>query len=106
MKATTTSNIESIMGYNVEEIKEWHPESVRQCCIDNKWYTCGTNEEYSRMLDYVRDSKPILSNLFTVAKDIFDHSDWDDQLGYEDEIIESIMFKLNEDTIFTSYWIS
>lgn len=106
MKATTTSTIVQVMGYTVEEKKSWLPERVRQCCIDNQWYTRGTVGDYSRMLDYVRDSKPILSNIFKVAKDIFDHSNWDDQMGYEDEIIESIMFKLNDNAVVTSYWIS
>ena len=104
MKATITSNIEQVMGYNIEENKSWHPERVRECCIENQWYTRGTCEEYSKMLDFVRDSKPVLSNLFTVAKDIYDHSDIEG--GFDDEIIESIMFVLNRKVIVTSFWIS
>ena len=105
MKATNISTIEQVNGYNVEEVKEWHPESVRMLCVKQQWYTCGTNKEYDHMLEYVRNNKPVLSNIFIVAKDIFDHSENDDY-GYEDEVIESIMFLLNSEAIVTSYYIS
>ena len=94
-----------VMGYQIEETKSWHPERVRECCIENQWYTRGTCEEYDKMLDYVRDSKPTVANIFTVAKDIFDHSDFDSRYDVEDEVIEAIMFHLNRDAIVTSYFV-
>ena len=77
-----------VMGYQIEETKSWHPERVQQCCIENDWYTRGTNAEYEKMLDFVRDSKPTISNIFTVAKDIYSHSDFDSRYDAEDEVIE------------------
>lgn len=94
-----------VMGYQIEETKSWHPERVQQCCIENGWYTRGTNAEYEKMLDYVRESKPTISNVFTVAKDIYSHSDFDSRYDAEDEVIEAIMFHLNCDAIVTSYFI-
>lgn len=94
-----------VMGYQIEETKSWHPERVQQCCIENQWYTRGTNAEYEKMLDFVRDSKPTISNVFTVAKDIYSHSDFDSRYDAEDEVIEAIMFHLNCDAIVTSYFI-
>ena len=94
-----------VMGYQIEETKSWHPERVQQCCIENDWYTRGTNAEYEKMLDFVRDSKPTISNIFTVAKDIYSHSDFDSRYDAEDEVIEAIMFHLNCDAIVTSYFI-
>lgn len=94
-----------VMGYTIEETKSWHPERVRQCCIENDWYTCGNNQEYSAMLDFVRDSKPTIENVFTAAKDIYDHSDFDSRYDAEDEVIEAIMFHLNREAVVTSYYI-
>lgn len=85
--------------------KTWHPKRVRQCCIDNQWYTRGTNKDYEEMLDYVRDTKPTIENIFTVAKDIYDHSDFDSRFDTEDEVVEAIMFTLNREAIVTSYFI-
>jgi len=57
------------------------------------------------MLDYVRDTKPTIENIFTVAKDIYDHSDFDSRFDTEDEVVEAIMFTLNREAIVTSYFI-
>ena len=105
MNSNITTKKAQVMGYTIEETKSWHPERVRECCIENEWYTRGNYEQYDKMLDYVRDSKPTIENVFTVAKDIYDHSDFDSRYDAEDEIIEAIMFHLNSEVIVTSYWI-
>ncbi len=105
MFTTDYTTEKQVMGYTIQETKTWHPERVRQCCIDNQWYTSGTNKEYEEMLDYVRDNKPTVENLFTVAKDIYGHSDFDSRYDTEDEVIESIMFTLNREAVVTSYWL-
>ena len=94
-----------IMGYTIEETKSWHMDSVRELCVKNQWYTRGTCKEYSIMLEYVRDNKPTVANIFTVAKDIFDHSDWNDEYDFEDDMIAAIMFRLNNEAVVTSYFV-
>lgn len=105
MFKTDYTTKKQVMGYTIQETKTWHPERVRQCCIDNQWYTRGTNKDYEVMLDYVRDTKPTIENIFTVAKDIYDHSDFDSRFDTEDEVVEAIMFTLNREAIITSYFI-
>ena len=95
-----------VMGYKIEETKSWHPERVRECCIENQWYTRGDCQSYDTMLNYVGDNKPTIENVFTVAKDIYEHSDFDSRYDAEDEVIEAIMFHLNREAIVVSYFIS
>lgn len=104
MNTSLTTKVQ-IMGCQIEETKSWHPERVRECCIENQWYTRGTCEEYDQMLDFVRDNKPTIGNVFTVAKDIYLHSDFDSRYDAEDEVTEAIMFHLNREAIVTSYFI-
>lgn len=93
----------------VEEIKSWMPERIRQCCIDYQWFTCGSNAAYEILLDYVRDHKPTLDNLFHTACFIYQNSIWEKEIENsrytKDEVIESIMFHLNCEVIVTSYYI-
>ena len=94
-----------IMGYTIEETNSWHMDSVRALCVKNHWYTRGTSKEYGAMLEFVRDSKPTVANIFTVAKAIFDHSDWNDEYDFEDDMIAAIMFHLNTEAVVTSYFV-
>ena len=48
---------------------------VRELCIDRKWYTRGTNEEYSHLFDLCNAGTCTLSEVIEVAQDIFEHSD-------------------------------
>lgn len=105
MKNTCLTKKEQLMGYTIEETKCWIPERVQQCCIAHEWYTRGTCEEYGKLLAHVRDSKPTILNVFTAAKDIYDHSDFDSRYDAEDEVIEAIMFHLNCEAITTSYYV-
>lgn len=36
----------------------WSTERVRQACIDNDLYTKGSNEDYIKMFDMVRELEP------------------------------------------------
>lgn len=53
---------------------------LRACCVRYDWYTCGTNEEYSRLFDRLYDEDGGLVNLTTeklaeIAADIWEHSE-------------------------------
>ena len=47
---------------------------LRKLCIEKNWYTYGTNEEYSDLLDFVASTKMDTKNLVLVANDIIKHS--------------------------------
>ena len=57
---------------------KWSFDKVRRMCIDNDFYICGDNEDYSKMLTYVTNhEEPDEDDLLTVASDILRHSDED-----------------------------
>lgn len=53
-------------------------DKLRRLCIDKDWYTRGTNEEYSYILQYAENTRDIKTkDIIHIAKDILDHSDTD-----------------------------
>lgn len=84
----------------INEIKQWSPDGVRQVCRDHHLYTMGTGEEYDRMLGWIRYLKPEKENIWFVAKDIFDHSD-----VTESGTVTNVMFYLNREAVWTTYGI-
>lgn len=53
---------------------------LRKLCVTNKWYTCGTNEDYDKLLSSVHDNKfePVemtTEKLAEIAADIMRYSD-------------------------------
>lgn len=77
-----------------KEIKTWQPADVRRVCINFDYYTCGDNEEYDTMLEFVRAHKPTTNNILWVANDICNHSDLHRYNATYTEKIESIMYNL------------
>lgn len=78
-------------------------DDVRQVCIQNNYYTRGTNEEYMDLFNIIRSFSTIDdTQLFIVAQDIYNHSDVDRIMneGGVDEcgVMESILFNLTEVT--------
>lgn len=81
----------------ITEEKIIRASSVRDCCIKNNLYTCGTCREYDAMLNMADDEDYSLNLLYKLAKDIVDKS--------EDQTIENVMFLLNRDAVLTFYHI-
>lgn len=78
-------------------------DDVRQVCIQNQYYTRGTNEEYLDLFNIVRSFSTVDdTQLFIVAQDIYNHSDVERIMngGGVDEcgVMESILFNLTEVT--------
>lgn len=90
-----TKKIEIIT--NIEVKRMWDSYSVRKACIGNNWYTAGDNEDYTKMLDLVDKLEPTTENLYTIARDIKEHSD--------DQTISNVMFCLEKDAISTFYTV-
>lgn len=59
-------------------IATWNSEDIRIFCIRNRYYTRGTCEAYSAMLQAVENLEPTISNLMCVATDIKFHSNTED----------------------------
>lgn len=66
---------------------------VRAMCIENDFYTCGTNEEYSAMFDMVFALYPkaiiTADDLAPIAADILAHSKTEQDM-------ESVLYGLGE----------
>lgn len=65
----------------ITETQRLSMNAVRRMCIENNWYTCGTNEQYDRMLRKVNALSDIqiitVNELYPIADDILAHSDTD-----------------------------
>ena len=81
----------------IREIRFWSPRTVRDMCIKHDFYTCGDNDEYFNMLELTRKLKPTKTALYTVAKDIVDHS--------EEGRVEEVMYLLELEAVHTYYEI-
>ena len=75
------------------ETRTLNDSKLRAICIQHDWYTCGTNEEYSRLFDKLTDccGCPVhrtTEKLVEIAEDIWDHS------RITDYTIETVLFEL------------
>ena len=82
---------------DIKATRNWSDDSVRAACIGNNLYTRGTCEEYSRMLEMVEVMNPTYENLYTVARDIKEHS--------KDQTITNVMFILEHEAVITTFEI-
>lgn len=86
MKVTETRRLD---GYN-----------IRKACIENEWYTKGTNEEYSALMDSVLGVPDITTErLLKIAMDILEHSEMNRDYTDEHEFVCDIMFKLAQECV-------
>ena len=81
----------------ITEVKTWSSVDVRNLCSMNRWYTAGDVQAYSKMLAIVDTTAPSNDAIYTVAKDILDHS------TDTDLYVEAIMFSLGNTVVKRRY---
>ena len=72
----------------------WTVYDIRKMCIQNEFYTCGTNKQYEKLMNFVSDHEPTMEAIEWVAKDIIDHSSFE-----YDYPITSMMFHVVNDCV-------
>lgn len=82
---------------DIKEIKSWSADSVRRVCIENDLFTCGDNDEYSHMLEWVERLYPNTENIHYIAKIILRNS--------KDQAIGNVMYLLANKAVVTTYEI-
>ena len=96
-----------IENVTIVERKFWLADDVYRMCNEHDFYDFGTAEEYDAMLDMVSELQPTIENVYKIAKDIYEHTDWgadfENLFGTEDNAIAHIMYNINEDVIRTTY---
>lgn len=80
------------MKYKMQGI--WTTYNIRKMCIQNEFYTCGTNKQYEKLMDFVSSHEPTMESIEWVAKDIIDHSSFED-----DYPITAMMFHVVNDCV-------
>lgn len=64
-------------------------DEVRRLCIEKRWYTRGTNEQYTELAIFVEDLEEVTTeDLVIIANDILEHSNTEYDL-------EAILWELN-----------
>ena len=64
-------------------------EKIRMLCMENDWYTCGTNEDFENLQDMVDSGK---FNINDIVENIMLYSD--DDIKYSD--VKNIIEKYNK----------
>ena len=82
---------------NIAVNRRWSGMSVRQTCIKHDLYTCGDNENYEHMLNWVERLYTNTENLYFIAEDIQKHS--------KDQTVTNVMFLLERDAVMTTFEI-
>lgn len=86
----------------IKTIEHWSGAEIRLMCIRKNYFTCGDSDAYNKMLKYVDEVPPTVSNIYMVAECIYRHSDTEELMrlyGFDkNELLGSIMFEI-QDTI-------
>ena len=76
---------------NATEKRVMDSDDIRKLCIENEWYTCGSNEDYSDLLNFIDNLENVTTqNIFEVAINIYEHSDLDEWFDNNEDIIDEI----------------
>ena len=59
---------------NIKETRILNWNDLRNLCIKHDWYTYGTNEEYSDILDFASSNEMTTENLVVIANNIIEHT--------------------------------
>ena len=91
----------------ITETKRFDVNAVRTLCIENQWYTRGTNSDYSDMfaMIYNFNNCETITNdhIAIIAADILKHSNPADFTDNKYEDIATIMYYLNRQAVNTFY---
>lgn len=86
------------------ENKRIDRDEMRKLCIQNDFYTCGTNDEYETMLIMCESVKQVTpERLYTIAIDIAVHTQRYWQI--DNDIVTGIMYLINKHAVITEYEI-
>ena len=58
----------------VKEIKRIDTDKLRNICINNNWYTRGTNSDYMNMFKMCEKDNISANQLYKITKDIYEHT--------------------------------
>ena len=61
----------------IKETKKIDSDKLRNMCIKNNWYTAGSTEDYSKMFEMCKKDNISTSQLYKIAKDIYEHTNVD-----------------------------
>ena len=90
----------------IKTIEHWSGAEIRLMCIRKNYFTCGDSDAYNKMLKYVDEVPPTVSNIYIVAECIFRYSDSEELMRLygcdKNELLGSIMFEIR-DTVHTFY---
>lgn len=88
----------------IKEIKITSSDDIREFCIRNNMYTCGNNDDYTKLLNYVNDNhlNITIEVLHNIASDIYWHSKGYNSDFANDEILY-LMGLINREAVCTMY---
>ena len=75
-------------------------DAVRTVCIQNEYFTNGTNKQYENMLKYADKYSELGCmndlHIYEIAKSIVEHTEWLTRDYTKKECIENVMFLLSK----------
>lgn len=61
----------------IKEIKKIDADKLRNMCIRNNWYTCGTTSDYNNMFKMCQRDNITVNQIYKITKDIYEHTNVD-----------------------------
>ena len=86
----------------VKEIKRIDTDKLRHICINNNWYTFGSNADYINMFKMCEKDNISTNQLYKITKDIYEHTDVESAINgcdssySDDENILNMMIYVND----------
>lgn len=71
------------MKKKIVETRKIFWDDLRNLCIRNNWYTCGTVKEYEKMLAMCKKDNITTKDIVKIAQDIMEHSNDEENEGRE-----------------------
>jgi hypothetical protein len=72
----------------IKETRKLYRDDIRHLCVKQNWYTCGDNDDYSSILNYVDCLENVTAwEIGIIATDIKEHSE-------TEYLVESICFEI------------
>lgn len=71
------------MKKKIVETRKIFWDDLRNLCIKNHWYTCGTVKEYQKMLDICKKDNITTKDIVKIAQDIMEHSNKEENADRE-----------------------
>lgn len=79
---------------NYTEKRTLSVDDLRNLCIEEEWYTNGTNREYKKLFTKCNKKNLTTNDIVQITNDIYFHTYWEDRREREQDLLNFIRTKI------------